>query len=110
GDAMAGGVLPGEDGLFQLPSDLLNQAGAPGWPEFRNLTTYRREPSKPNLLASLGDGQGPHLVINSHLDTFPAAAGPWRFPPYAGVVDDGRLYGCGSSDMRAGLAISLFLA
>jgi succinyl-diaminopimelate desuccinylase len=70
----------------------------------------RRE--SPNLVAAIGaGGRGAHLVVNCHLDTFPPAEGRWSHGgPYSGVIEDGRLYGCGASDMRAGVGIALFLA
>lgn len=70
---------------------------------------YAPKPDRPNLVASLGEAR-PHLVLNAHLDEFPATGEGWRHPPFAGVVEEGRLYGRGASDMRAGLAVSLFLA
>ena len=70
---------------------------------------YAPKPDRPNLVASLGEAR-PHLVLNAHLDEFPATGDGWSHPPFAGVVEEGRLYGRGASDMRAGLAVSLFLA
>lgn len=67
-------------------------------------------PGAPNLVASTGAEGGRRLVFNSHLDTFPVAEGDWSHPPFSGDVEQGRIYGCGSSDMKAGLAVSLFLA
>jgi acetylornithine deacetylase/succinyl-diaminopimelate desuccinylase-like protein len=67
-------------------------------------------PERPNVVATLGTAAArPHLLLNSHLDTFPAGEG-WTQPPFGGVVIDARLYGRGASDMRAGLAVSLLLA
>lgn len=70
---------------------------------------YEPIPDAPNLVASMG-ADGPRLILNSHLDTFPAATGEWTIPPFAGKRSDGRIYGCGATDMRAGLAVSLFIA
>jgi acetylornithine deacetylase/succinyl-diaminopimelate desuccinylase-like protein len=66
----------------------------------------------PNLIATLGrTGARPRLVVNGHLDTFPVAAGDWRHgSPFSGALEDGRIYGCGASDMRGGLAAILFAA
>lgn len=65
---------------------------------------------RPNVVAALGDEDGPHLLLNGHLDHFPPAAQGWDRDPYRAEVRDGRLYGVGVTDMRAGLASSLFLA
>ena len=50
-----------------------------------------------------GTARGPVLHINGHFDVVPAGAG-WTVEPFAGVVRDGKLYGRGSCDMKAGLA------
>lgn len=55
---------------------------------------------------SAGAG-GPVLHLNGHLDVVPAGAG-WTVDPFGGLVRDGRLYGRGSSDMKAGLAAAVF--
>lgn len=64
----------------------------------------------PNLVATVAGGRpGPHLVLNGHIDVFPCDdARRWRHPPWAGVLDGGRLYGRGVSDMKNGTAALLF--
>lgn len=63
-----------------------------------------------NLIATWDTGRpGRHLVLNGHLDVFPA--GPraaWERDPFSGTVQRGRLYGRGSTDMKAGVTASLF--
>lgn len=72
---------------------------------------YAPKPDSPNLVAHLGlRDEGPSLLLNGHLDHFPPASGKWTFDPYAGTVVDGRIIGVGATDMRAGLAVSVFLA
>jgi succinyl-diaminopimelate desuccinylase len=61
----------------------------------------------PNVVASLGAG-APNLVLSGHLDEFPAGDG-WTFPPFEGAVRGGRIWGRGAGDMRAGLAVALFV-
>ena len=51
-----------------------------------------------------GSGGGSSLLLNAHLDTV-GVAGMER--PFEPVVLDGRLYGRGSYDMKAGLAAIL---
>jgi len=71
------------------------------------VVTY--EPTMPNIVASVtgGDG-GKHLVLNAHLDVFPAGdPSLWRDGPFSGVVRDGNLYGRGITDMKVGAAASL---
>ncbi len=65
-------------------------------------------PGRPNLVASLGSG-GPRVVLAGHLDEFPAGQG-WTRPPFSGAVEDGRIWGRGAGDMKAGLAVALTVA
>ena len=61
-----------------------------------------------NVLASLwGVQRRPLLHFNGHIDVVPAGEG-WTRDPFAGAVENGRLYGRGSSDMKAGLAAAIF--
>src|SRR6185436_18661167 len=53
--------------------------------------------------ARAGAGKGPLVHLNGHFDVVPAGAG-WTRDPFAGTLVDGRLYGRGSCDMKAGLA------
>ncbi len=63
---------------------------------------------RPNLVATLGSG-GPNLVLAGHLDEFPAGQG-WTRPPFSGAIEDGRIWGRGAGDMKAGLAVALTVA
>ncbi len=40
------------------------------------------------------------LLIHGHLDVVPAREGDWRFPPFAGEIADGCLWGRGAIDMK----------
>jgi succinyl-diaminopimelate desuccinylase len=50
---------------------------------------------------------GPTLHFNGHFDVVPPGEG-WSLPPFAAVRRDGRLYGRGTADQKAGLAASLY--
>ena len=52
----------------------------------------------------------PPLVFSGHLDTVPLGASPWKEPPFAGRISEGRLYGRGASDMKGGVAAMLCAA
>jgi succinyl-diaminopimelate desuccinylase len=57
--------------------------------------------------ARAGEGRGPVIHLNGHLDVVPAGEG-WTVDPFGGDVREGRLYGRGSGDMKAGIAAALF--
>ena len=62
-------------------------------------------PNRTNLIAEIGDEKGPVLALSGHLDT--VAAGDfqkWTYPPFAGQLVDGKIYGRGAVDMKSGLA------
>ena len=54
------------------------------------------------------DSQKPTLLLNAHIDTVKPAAG-WQRDPFTPSVEDGKLYGLGSSDCGGGL-VSLLQA
>ena len=67
---------------------------------------YEHQPTRTNLVARR-PGTEPSLaplVFTGHLDTVPLGQQPWSVPPFAGEIRGGRLYGRGSSDMKAGVA------
>ncbi len=52
-------------------------------------------------------GEGPRcLVLNGHLDVVEAGEG-WTHPPFEGVVENNKMYGRGTCDMKAGVAAAL---
>jgi succinyl-diaminopimelate desuccinylase len=57
-----------------------------------------------NLIARIGSRDEPPLCFSGHIDTVPLGLAPWSRDPFAGEIVDGRLYGRGSSDMKAGVA------
>ncbi len=58
-----------------------------------------------NLVATLGKASaGTPLCFTGHLDTVPLGQVPWKQDPFGGKIIGGRLYGRGSSDMKAGVA------
>jgi len=56
-----------------------------------------------------GRAARPLVHLNGHFDVVPAGAG-WTLDPFAGIVRDGRIYGRGSCDMKAGIAAAVYAA
>jgi acetylornithine deacetylase len=52
-----------------------------------------------------GTGGGRSLILNGHMDVVPPGdIAQWTHGPWSGDIVDGRLYGRGACDMKAGLA------
>jgi succinyl-diaminopimelate desuccinylase len=51
----------------------------------------------------------PVVHLNGHFDVVPPGDG-WTIDPFGGIVRDGRIWGRGSCDMKAGLAAAVFAA
>src|SRR3954471_15454109 len=56
-----------------------------------------------------GRRQRPLVHLNGHFDVVPAGDG-WTIDPFGGEVRDGRVWGRGSCDMKAGLAAAVYAA
>jgi succinyl-diaminopimelate desuccinylase len=52
----------------------------------------------------------PPLVMTGHLDTVPLGTRKWKKDPFSGHIEDGKLYGRGSSDMKCGIAAMICAA
>ncbi|HEX8029523.1 MAG TPA: acetylornithine deacetylase/succinyl-diaminopimelate desuccinylase family protein, partial [Vicinamibacterales bacterium] len=54
-----------------------------------------------------GVTSGPAIHLNGHFDVVPTGKG-WTRDPFGGEVFDGKLYGRGACDMKAGIAAAVF--
>jgi succinyl-diaminopimelate desuccinylase len=68
------------------------------------------KPDWPNVVGSFaGAANGPHLVLNGHIDVFPAGpAEGWSRDPWSGAIEDGKVHGRGVVDMKCGTAASVW--
>ncbi|MGI8742845.1 MAG: acetylornithine deacetylase/succinyl-diaminopimelate desuccinylase family protein [Bryobacteraceae bacterium] len=75
---------------------------AEGMPEHTN--QYPRI----NVIGALR-GATPHplLHFNGHFDVVPVGDG-WTVDPFAGLVQDGKIFGRGATDQKAGIAASIY--
>ncbi|MEF8878862.1 MAG: M20/M25/M40 family metallo-hydrolase [Candidatus Thermoplasmatota archaeon] len=61
-----------------------------------------------NLYLKVGNGNGPKIMLNGHLDTVSVEdEQQWVHPPFEGVEEKGRIYGRGAADMKAGCAAEI---
>ncbi len=81
---------------FQL--DYVHATGTPG-----DSAAYPRW----NVIARWeGSRPGPCVHFNGHIDVVEVGHG-WSRDPFAGTVEDGRIYGRGACDMKGGLASAI---
>jgi acetylornithine deacetylase len=60
------------------------------------------------VVGTLGDGDGPTLILNGHVDVVPIGdRSQWSSDPWTAVIRDGRVVGRGACDMKGGLAAAL---
>lgn len=68
------------------------------------------EPGRPNVIAVIdGDRPGRTLMFEGHTDVVTEGdLAQWTVDPFGAELRDGKLYGRGSADMKAGVAAMLF--
>lgn len=88
----------GEQAIAEFARDWLAARGLRSWLE-------EVEPGRPNVVAETGAGKGPTLVLCAHLDTVSTAG--MTIPPFSPRLENGRMYGRGSYDMKGGVAAAM---
>lgn len=91
----------GEGEISRFVADLLE-----GWGFDPTLSECA--PGRFNLRAGMGDGDGPALLLNGHLDT--VGVDGMTVDPFGADALGGRMTGRGSCDMKSGLAVILATA
>ncbi|MEM7119577.1 MAG: M20 family metallopeptidase [Chloroflexota bacterium] len=96
------------------PQDGVGEEEAARWVEARmremGLETHFEEvlPGRPNVIGIWGQHEGKTLMFEGHTDVVtegdPAA---WTDPPFSATIRNGRIYGRGANDMKAGLVCAL---
>jgi putative selenium metabolism hydrolase len=62
-----------------------------------------------NVVGRIGGGSGKKLLYDAHLDTVDAGdPAAWSYPPLAGHVEQGVLYGLGAVDTKGALAAMVY--
>jgi len=67
----------------------------------------RRHPRLNVVGTRAGKGRGRVVHFNGHFDVVPAGEG-WTVDPFGGEVRDGKIWGRGAGDMKAGLAAAVY--
>ena len=65
---------------------------------------------KANLFATIGPQDVPGVMLSGHTDVVPVDGQAWSKPPFEAVVEDGRVYGRGTADMKGFVASALYSA
>ncbi|EGX94586.1 acetylornithine deacetylase [Cordyceps militaris CM01] len=81
------------------------------WFEYRDIDAHWIEPVKgrPSVVAVVkGRGDGKRLLLNGHMDTVTLLG--YEDNPLNPRIQDGKLYGRGSADMKSGLAAQMVTA
>ncbi|MDH3738704.1 MAG: M20/M25/M40 family metallo-hydrolase, partial [Alphaproteobacteria bacterium] len=90
-------ILPYAD----LPThEALRQSG------LQDVLNYR---DRPNVVATFrGAGGGRSLILNGHIDTVTIEpTGEWTRDPFGAEIENGLMYGRGTSDMKGGLMAAM---
>jgi len=100
-------VTPAEGGALGVIEGALKPAGFDV-----HRVTFTEPGTAPveNLYARIGSA-GPHLVFAGHTDVVPPGEqAKWTYPPFAGEIVGGTLYGRGAVDMKGAVACALAAA
>lgn len=92
-------ITPQDDGCLDFIATFLSELGFRcEIIEFMGASSY----SVKNLYARIGDSQ-PNWCFAGHIDVVPVGDG-WRFPPFSGHIEAGKIYGRGIVDMKGAVA------
>ncbi len=90
-----------------LQVDTFTPEEVPGLKEHPGHFPGKDYSERPNVVAAWrGAGGGKSLIFSSHMDTT-VVSPDWERDPWAPTIEDGKLYGLGSFDMKGGLVASI---
>ncbi len=97
------------------PNEGLGEEEAARWVEARcqeiGLETHFEvvEPGRPNVIAILNGAQpGRTLMFEGHTDVVTEGdPDAWTYPPFSATIADGKIFGRGANDMKAGLVCAI---
>jgi len=89
--------------VARVCKDFLKQEGV-------NYEIFEPEKGHMSVIGTVGKGK-PVLILCGHIDVVPAGdSTKWTVPPYKGEIKQGKLYGRGATDQKAGVAAQLMAA
>jgi succinyl-diaminopimelate desuccinylase len=76
--------------------------------EAEGLPEHTQRHPRRNVIGAFRDApRRPCLHFNGHFDVVPVGEG-WSVDPFGGVVRDGKIFGRGTTDQKAGIAASIY--
>lgn len=66
------------------------------------------EENRSSLIAEIEGQERRNITLCGHLDTVDVNEEDWNKPPFQGIVEDGKMYGRGASDMKSGVATIIY--
>lgn len=113
--SVVGNEAAAQDVFAAMAADLGLQVGVhvEDLDHVRTLPAYPgEEVTRTRLVNATATAQGadPHaarLCLSGHIDVVPPGDRAWSTPPFRSKVEDGRIYGRGAADMKAGLVANL---
>lgn len=73
----------------------------------KNRLTFNADKTKANLFVTLGEGKPAGIILSGHTDTVPWDGQDWTRDSLSATIEDGKLYGRGSCDMKGFIGIAL---
>lgn len=99
-------LVGGEGRANAHVAELYEQAGA-------DVTRFAVEPGRDNVVGVVpGAGRGRSLAFNGHIDVVPPGDPRWwqNSAPFSGKIEEDRIRGRGTTDMKAGVIAHAFAA
>ena len=98
-------MVGGEGEMSRFVAGIYAELGA-------EVDVFGLEPGRENAVGVIrGSGGGRSLIYNGHVDVVPPGRSEnWRHDPFSGLIDEDRIWGRGSTDMKAGVLAQAFAA
>lgn len=88
-------------GLIEWVRDYLRAHG------IQSRLTYDAKGVKANLFATLGQGEGPGVILSGHTDVVPTDGQDWTSDPFVARIANDKVHGRGAADMKGFIAAVL---